>query len=163
MDSFLIVKIMNLSSLNQSNRKNKKKRLGRGQGSGKGGTCTRGHKGAKSRSGNSRKLGFEGGQMPLHRRIPKVGFKKTYIKKSTVINIDFLQYLVDQGRIKEGKNVSKNVLLDYGIIGKNDFIKILGRGELNVRLTISAHKFSHKAGTAIKRSGGKIITIYDSV
>jgi large subunit ribosomal protein L15 len=134
---------MNLSSLNQSNRKNKKKRLGRGQGSGKGGTCTRGHKGAKSRSGNSRKLGFEGGQMPLHRRIPKVGFKKTSRKKSTVINIDFLQYLVDQGR-------------DYGIIVKNDLIKILGRGELNVRLTISAHKFSHKAVTAIKRSGGKI-------
>lgn len=139
---------MNLSSLNQSNRKNKKKRLGRGQGSGKGGTCTRGHKGAKSRSGNSRKLGFEGGQMPLQRRIPKVGFKKTYRKKSTVINIDFLQYLVDQGRI------SKNVLFV-----KNDLIKILGRGELNVRLTISAHKFSHKAGTAIKRSGGKIIPI----
>jgi large subunit ribosomal protein L15 len=154
---------MNLSSLNQSNRKNKKKRLGRGQGSGKGGTSTRGHKGAKSRSGNSRKLGFEGGQMPLHRRIPKVGFKKTSRKKSPVINIDFLQSLVYQGIIKEGKNVSKNVLFDYGIIGKNDLIKILGRGELNVRLTILAHKFSHKAGTAIKRSGGKIITMGNSV
>ena len=130
-----------------------RKRIGRGQGSGRGGTSTRGHKGAQSRSGYSRKPGFEGGQMPLYRRIPKFGFKslnKIYFK---VINLDDLQKLSEAKKLKE---VTPEVFRDNGLAGKKDSIKILGRGELNVKLAVTAHKFSKTAQEAIEKAGGSI-------
>lgn len=130
-----------------------RKRVGRGQGSGRGGTSTRGHKGAQSRSGYSRKAGFEGGQMPLYRRIPKFGFKnlnKVYYK---VINLDDLQKLSEAKKLKE---ITPEVLRDNGLAGKKDEIKVLGRGELKAKLTITAHKFSKTAQEAIEKAGGSI-------
>ncbi len=130
-----------------------RKRVGRGQGSGRGGTSTRGHKGAQSRSGYSRKAGFEGGQMPLYRRIPKFGFKnlnKIYYK---VINLDDLQKLSEAKKLKE---ITPEILRDNGLAGKKDEIKILGRGELKAKLTVTAHKFSKTAQEAIEKAGGSI-------
>ena len=127
---------MNLNSLAPSKgsiRKNSK-RLGRGQGSGKGGTSTRGHKGAKSRSGYSKKLGFEGGQMPLQRRIPKFGFKNINRKNYNVINLDSIQDLIDNKKIK--KDLTKENLVQFGLISKKDLIKVLGRGELKSGIKI---------------------------
>ena len=122
---------MELSNLSPSKGSvtTKKKRLGRGQGSGKGGTATRGHKGAKSRSGYSKKLGFEGGQMPLQRRIPKFGFKNINRVEYQPVNLNALQLLVDNKKIKKG-TVNINVLIENGLVGKNDLVKILGSGEL---------------------------------
>ena len=108
------------------------KRIGRGEGSGKGGTSTRGHKGAKSRSGYSRKVGFEGGQMPLQRRVPKFGFNNINRKEYQGVNLDTLQKLVDDGKIKD--TVTLEVLVENGVTGKNDLVKILGRGELKAKL-----------------------------
>ena len=137
--------------------KNGGKRIGRGQGSGKGGTATRGHKGAKSRSGYSKKIGFEGGQMPLQRRVPKFGFKNINRKEYTGINIDVLQAMVDNGRIKDAVNL--DVLIENGLAGKNDLVKILGRGELKAKLNITAHKFTASAKEAIEKAGGEVVTL----
>ncbi|MGB5323153.1 50S ribosomal protein L15 [Lutimonas sp.] len=133
------------------------KRIGRGEGSGKGGTATRGHKGQKSRSGYSRKVGFEGGQMPLQRRVPKFGFKNINRKEYQGINLDTLQQLVDDGKIKD--TVSLETLMQNGLVGKNDLVKILGRGELKAKLNISVHKFTASAKTAIEKAGGEAVTI----
>lgn len=129
----------------------KRKRIGRGQGSGRGGTSTRGHKGAKSRSGYKQKLGFEGGQMPLYRRIPKGGFKNINRKEYLGINLDALQKLADEKNITE---FDLNVLIDNGMAQKNDLIKILGRGELKTKIEVKAHAFSKTAQEAIEQQGG---------
>ncbi|BBA17302.1 50S ribosomal protein L15 [Blattabacterium cuenoti] len=136
-----------------------KLRLGRGQGSGKGGTCGRGHKGAKSRSGFSKKKGFEGGQMPLHKRIPKFGFKKNIKKKKiVVINLDTVQNCINKINKKQENNVvNKEFYLKNNLARKNDLIKILGRGELHNSLKVYAHKFSKKALSSIEKIGGKAI------
>lgn len=133
------------------------KRLGRGQGSGKGGTATKGHKGQKSRSGYSRKIGFEGGQMPLQRRVPKFGFKNINRKEFQGVNLDILQQLVEDGKIKD--TVSLEVLMKNGLVGKNDLVKILGRGELKAKLNITVHKFTATAKAAIEKAGGEAVTI----
>ncbi|WP_103327537.1 50S ribosomal protein L15 [Bacteroidetes bacterium endosymbiont of Geopemphigus sp.] len=134
-----------------------RKRLGRGQASGKGGTSTRGHKGAKSRSGNSAKLGFEGGQMPLQRRVPKFGFKNIHRKSYTSVNIDVLQALAEKGKIQNEVNLE--ILQKSGLVSNNDLVKILGRGKLTSKLKISAHKFSKAATKAIQKAGGEIISL----
>tara|TARA_B100000242_G_C43035728_1_gene482869 strand:- start:223 stop:678 length:456 start_codon:yes stop_codon:yes gene_type:complete len=148
---------MELSNLSPSKGSvsNKKKRLGRGQGSGKGGTATRGHKGAKSRSGYSKKLGFEGGQMPLQRRIPKFGFKNINRVEYQPVNLNALQLLVDNKKIKKG-TIDFNVLFENGLVGKNDLVKILGSGELKTALKVEAHKFSKSAKEQIEKSGGEV-------
>jgi large subunit ribosomal protein L15 len=138
--------------------KSKKKRIGRGQGSGKGGTATRGHKGAKSRSGYSRKLGFEGGQMPLQRRIPKFGFKNINRVEYQPVNLDALQSLVDNKKVKK-KTIDINTLIENRLVGKNDLVKILGRGDLSSPIKVEAHKFSETAKNAIEKAGGEIKTI----
>ncbi|MFP2996155.1 50S ribosomal protein L15 [Spongiivirga sp. MCCC 1A20706] len=137
--------------------KNSGKRVGRGQGSGKGGTATRGHKGAKSRSGYSRKIGFEGGQMPLQRRVPKFGFTNINRKEYTGINLDRLQEMVDAGRIKDVVNM--DVLVENRLASKNDLVKILGRGELKASLKITVHKFTATAKAAIEKAGGEAVTL----
>ena len=148
---------MELSNLSPSKGSvtTKKKRLGRGQGSGKGGTATRGHKGAKSRSGYSKKLGFEGGQMPLQRRIPKFGFKNINRVEYQPVNLNALQLLVDNKKIKKG-TININVLIENGLVGKNDLVKILGSGELKTALRVEAHKFSKSAQSQIEKSGGEV-------
>ena len=133
------------------------KRVGRGEGSGKGGTATRGHKGAKSRSGYSRKIGFEGGQMPLQRRVPKFGFTNINRKDYQGINLDTLQEFVDNGRIKD--TVDMQVLVENGLARKNELVKILGRGELKATLKISVHKFTASAKEAIEAAGGEVVTL----
>ena len=135
----------------------KGKRVGRGQGSGKGGTATRGHKGAKSRSGYSKKLGFEGGQMPLQRRVPKFGFTNINRKEYQGINLDTLQKLVDDKKVKD--TVTLEDLVTLRLAHKNDLVKILGRGELKATLKISAHKFTATAQKAIEAAGGEAITL----
>ncbi|MFA0962600.1 50S ribosomal protein L15 [Roseivirga sp. BDSF3-8] len=129
-----------------------KKRIGRGQGSGRGGTSTRGHKGAKSRSGYSQKLGFEGGQMPLQRRIPKFGFNNPNRVEYKAINLDTLQQILDSENVEK---VDFEFLRNHGYAGKNDLIKILGRGELKGKVEVEAHAFSASAIEAIEKAGGK--------
>ncbi|MGF1638967.1 MAG: 50S ribosomal protein L15 [Cyclobacteriaceae bacterium] len=127
------------------------KRLGRGTGSGKGGTSTRGHKGAKSRSGYSRKLGFEGGQMPLQRRVPKFGFKNRNRVEYKAVNLDILQTLIE----KTGESsITIDLLIQNGLVGKNDLVKILSRGELKSKVDVSAHAFSAKTIELIEKLGG---------
>ena len=133
------------------------KRVGRGEGSGKGGTATRGHKGAKSRSGYSKKIGFEGGQMPLQRRVPKFGFKNINRKEYRGINLGKLQELVDNGTIK--KEVTFDTLVENGLAHKNDLVKILGDGELKASLKVSVHKFTASAKAAIESAGGEAISL----
>ncbi|KQC31253.1 50S ribosomal protein L15 [Flagellimonas eckloniae] len=133
------------------------KRLGRGQASGKGGTAARGHKGAKSRSGYSKKIGFEGGQMPLQRRVPKFGFKNINRKEYQGINLGKLQELVDNGTLK--KEVTLDILVENRLAGKNDLVKILGDGELKAPLKISVHKFTASAKAAIEAAGGEAISL----
>ncbi len=133
------------------------KRLGRGEGSGKGGTAARGHKGAKSRSGYSKKIGFEGGQMPLQRRVPKFGFKNINRKEYTGINLDTLQELAAAKKITE--EVSMETIVKLRLAGKNDLVKILGRGTLEAPLKVSAHKFTATAKAAIEAAGGEAITL----
>lgn len=128
-----------------------KKRLGRGQGSGTGGTASRGHKGAQSRSGYSKKVGFEGGQMPLQRRVPKFGFKNINRKEYKAINLSVLQYLADK---KQVKDIDINTLIEAGLISKNDLVKILGNGKLDAKLNVKAHAFSAKAKELIEASQG---------
>ncbi len=133
------------------------KRIARGEGSGKGGTATRGHKGAKSRSGYSRKIGFEGGQMPLQRRVPKFGFKNINRKEYAGVNLDKLQELVDNKKITDTVNLE--ILVANGIVGKNDLVKILGRGELKAKLNITVHKFTATAKAAIEAAGGEAVAL----
>ena len=146
----------NLKPAEGSVKKNNK-RLGRGEGSGKGGTASRGHKGAKSRSGYSKKLGFEGGQMPLQRRVPKFGFKNINRKEYKVINIDTIQKLVESKKIK--KKISFEEFIQYRLARKSDLVKILGRGKIDISLKISAHKFTSSAKKAIEKAGGEAIVI----
>ena len=150
---------MDLSNLKpaEGSVKNQGKRIGRGQGSGKGGTATRGHKGAKSRSGYSKKLGFEGGQMPLQRRVPKFGFTNINRVEYQGINLDTLQQLVDEKKVKG--SVDFETLMTLGKAGKNDLVKILGRGELKAKLTVTAHKFTATTKAAIEAAGGEAVTL----
>ena len=148
--------LSNLKPAKGSINKNSK-RIGRGQGSGKGGTSTRGHKGAKSRSGYSKKLGFEGGQMPLQRRIPKFGFKNINRVEYQGINLDTIQTLIDNKKIKSKLDFESMVKLR--LVRKNELVKILGRGKLKVKLKISAHKFSNSAKNAIESLGGEAISL----
>jgi large subunit ribosomal protein L15 len=149
---------MNLSNLKPAAGSVKnKKRIARGQGSGHGGTATRGHKGQKSRSGYSRKIGFEGGQMPLQRRVPKFGFKNINRIEYKGINLDTLQTLVDNKKIKDEVNIE--VLIANGLMRKNDLVKILGRGALKAKLNISAHKFTATAKAAIEAVDGTATTL----
>ena len=133
------------------------KRVGRGQGSGKGGTATRGHKGAKSRSGYSRKVGFEGGQMPLQRRVPKFGFTNINRKEYVGVNLHKLQELVDNNKIKD--TITLDVLVENRLARKNDLVKILGSGELKAKLNVTVHKFTATAKAAIENAGGKAETV----
>jgi len=133
------------------------KTVGRGQGSGKGGTATRGHKGAKSRSGYSKKIGFEGGQMPLQRRVPKFGFTNINRKEYRGINLDTLQGLVENGAVK--KELTFDQMVEMRLARKNDLVKIMGRGELKAPLKISAHKFTASAKAAIEAAGGEAISL----
>jgi large subunit ribosomal protein L15 len=126
-------------------------RRGRGQGSGGGGTATQGHKGAQSRSGNKKKRGFEGGQMPLQRRVPKFGFKNVNRIEHKGVNLDIIQKIVDSKNITE---ITKEVLIQNGVAQKNDLIKIMGRGELKSKVTISVHAFTAAAKAAIEAKGG---------
>lgn len=143
---------MDLSNLKQVKGSTKnKKRIGRGQGSGKGGTSTKGHKGAQSRSGYKRKRGFEGGQMPLFRRVPKFGFKNINRKEYRGVNIDTLQKLADEKKIT---TINIEVLIENGLASKDDLIKILGRGELKSKLEVTAHSFSASAISAIEAQNG---------
>jgi large subunit ribosomal protein L15 len=148
---------MNLSNLKPaagSTRNNK--RLGRGEGSGGGGTATRGHKGAKSRSGYSRKSGFEGGQMPLQRRVPKFGFTNINRVEFKGINLDVLQGLLEKGTVT---SMDQAYFVEAGLVSKNAKIKILGRGELTTALEVHAHAFSKSAVEAIEKAGGKVVTL----
>jgi len=129
-----------------------RKRVGRGQGSGHGGTSTRGHKGAKSRSGYKSKIGFEGGQMPLQRRVPKFGFKNINRVEYKAINLDTLQIIIDKTK---AKSIDPSIIIENGLANKKDLIKILGRGELKSKINISAHGFSAKAKSSIEDLGGK--------
>ncbi|GAA0188397.1 50S ribosomal protein L15 [Fulvivirga kasyanovii] len=130
-----------------------RKRVGRGQGSGKGGTSTRGHKGAKSRSGYSKKIGFEGGQMPLQRRVPKFGFTNPNRVEYKAINLDSIQKLVDETKATA---VDVKLIVENGLAAKKDLIKILGKGELKSKVDVTAHAFSASASKAIEAAGGKV-------
>lgn len=132
---------------------NSTKRIGRGQGSGRGGTSTKGHKGAQSRSGYSHKFGFEGGQMPLQRRVPKFGFKNRFRVEFKGINLDTLQLLSEK---LNSDKIDIQTLIDNGVARKKDMIKILGRGELSKKLDVTAHAFSATAVEAIEKTGGSI-------
>jgi large subunit ribosomal protein L15 len=150
---------MNLSNLQpaEGSTHNQNKRVGRGEGSGKGGTAARGHKGAKSRSGYSKKIGFEGGQMPLQRRVPKFGFKNIKRVEYQGINLDTLQSLVDNGIVTD--TVDFTVIVANRLATKNEVVKILGRGELKAKLKVTAHKFTATAKAAIEAAGGEAVTI----
>jgi large subunit ribosomal protein L15 len=148
---------MNLSNLKPAKGSTHKvKRVGRGQGSGRGGTSTRGHKGAQSRSGYSRKFGFEGGQMPIQRRLPKYGFTNINRIEYKPVNVSTLQELVD----KRGVTViNVETLIEAGLISKNDRVKILGNGELSSTLEVTAHAFSKSAVAIIEAKQGKAIKL----
>ena len=133
-----------------------KKRVGRGSGSGRGGTSTRGHKGAKSRSGYKRKRGFEGGQMPLQRRVPKYGFKNINRVEYQGINLDTLQLLAEKNKINTFAAAN---FVELGLAGKNDLVKILGRGELKTKIEVTANAFTASAKKAIEDNGGKAIVL----
>jgi large subunit ribosomal protein L15 len=150
---------MNLSNLQPAEgaTHNQNKRLGRGEGSGKGGTASRGHKGAKSRSGYSKKIGFEGGQMPLQRRVPKFGFTNINRKNYEGVNLDTIQALVDNGIITD--TVDMSVFVTNRLATKNEIVKILGRGELKAKLKVTAHKFTATAKAAIEAAGGEAVTL----
>jgi large subunit ribosomal protein L15 len=134
----------------------KEKRIGRGTGSGHGGTSTRGHKGAKSRSGYSKKIGFEGGQMPLQRRLPKFGFKNPFRKEYKAINIDVLQTLADKHNLT---SIDVQTFIEAGLIAKKDLVKILGNGTLTSKLEVKAHAFSKKAVEAIEAVQGTAVKL----
>ncbi len=148
---------MNLNNLKPATGSTKsRKRIGRGTGSGRGGTSTRGHKGAGSRSGTSTKVGFEGGQMPLQRRVPKVGFKNPNRVEYVGINLDALQSLTEQYSLSV---IDFDTLKEHGLASKNDLVKILGRGELKAKVEVKAHAFSATAQKAIEAAGGTIVKL----
>ena len=148
---------MNLGNLKPAEGATKsRKRIGRGTGSGRGGTSTRGHKGAGSRSGTSTKVGFEGGQMPLQRRIPKVGFKNNNRVEYVGINLDVLQKLTEQYSVS---TIDFDTFKEHGLVSKNDLVKILGRGELKAKVEVKAHAFSATAQKAIEAAGGSIVKL----
>lgn len=133
-----------------------RKRVGRGQGSGRGGTSTKGHKGAKSRSGYKSKPGFEGGQMPLQRRVPKFGFKNYNRVEYKPVNLDAIQELAE----KTGQStITFELMLKNGIVGSKDLVKVLGRGEISSKVEVSAHKFSNSAKAAIEAAGGSTVEL----
>ena len=148
---------MNLSNLKPAEGSTKnRKRIGRGTGSGRGGTSTRGHKGAGSRSGTSTKVGFEGGQMPLQRRVPKVGFKNPNRVEYVGVNLDVLQALTEKYTLT---SVDFDTLKEHGLVSKNGLVKILGRGELKAKLEVTAHAFTATAQKAIEAAGGTIVKL----
>lgn len=148
---------MNLSNLKPAEGSTKtRKRIGRGSGSGLGGTSTRGHKGAKSRSGYSKKIGFEGGQMPLQRRLPKFGFKNINRVEYKAINIDVLQALATEKKLEK---IDVDTLIEAGFISKKQLVKILGKGELTAKLEVVAHAFSKTAEAAIVAAGGTVVKL----
>jgi large subunit ribosomal protein L15 len=143
---------MNLSNLKPANGSVKeRKRVGRGQGSGRGGTSTRGHKGQQSRSGYSRKVGFEGGQMPLQRVVPKFGFKNRNRVEYKAVNLDVLQNIAEKTNLTD---INLQTFIDAGITSKNDKVKILGNGELTLKLNVKANAFSKSAKDAIEKLSG---------
>ncbi len=148
---------MDLSNLKPAEGSTKtRKRIGRGPGSGLGGTSTRGHKGAKSRSGYSRKIGFEGGQMPLQRRVPKFGFKNINRVEYKAINIDVLQALAESQNLEK---INIDTLVAAGFISSKQLVKILGKGTLTAKLEVSAHAFSKTAEAAIVAAGGTVVKL----
>ncbi|MDL2319953.1 50S ribosomal protein L15 [Alistipes sp. OttesenSCG-928-B03] len=148
---------MNLNNLKPAKGStHSEKRIGRGQGSGHGGTSTRGHKGAQSRSGYSRKLGFEGGQMPLQRRLPKFGFTNLKRVEYKPINLSTIEKLAEKRKLDK---ITLDTLIDAGFVSKNDKVKILGNGKLTKGVEVSAHAFSKKAEEAIEAQGGKAIKL----
>ena len=148
---------MNLNSLRPAEGSIKtRKRIGRGPGSGLGGTSTRGHKGAKSRSGYSKKIGFEGGQMPLQRRVPKFGFKNINRVEYKAINLDVIQALAD---VKQLTKVGINELVEAGYISSNQLVKVLGNGSLTTKLDVEANAFSKSAVAAIEAVGGNAVKL----
>ncbi|NSW93234.1 MAG: 50S ribosomal protein L15 [Bacteroidales bacterium] len=148
---------MDLSNLKPAKGSVKRsKRLGRGQGSGKGGTSTRGHKGAQQRSGYNKKIGFEGGQMPLQRRLPKFGFNNINRTEYKAINLETLQRLAENGNLEK---IDLGVLISAGLVSKNAKVKILGKGSLERKLEVHAHAFSQSAVKAIEAQNGTIVKI----
>ena len=148
---------MDLSSLKPAaGSTHREKRIGRGQGSGKGGTSTRGHKGAKSRSGYKSKIGFEGGQMPLQRRVPKFGFKNINRVEYKAINVGMLQALAERDNLTV---IDREVLIQAGLMSKNDLLKVLGDGALTTKLEVKANAFSAKAVAAIEAVGGTVVKL----
>ncbi len=148
---------MDLSSLRPAcGSTHHEKRIGRGQGSGKGGTSTRGHKGAKARSGYHTKIGFEGGQMPLQRRVPKFGFKNINRVAYKAINVSMLQELAERDNLTA---IDKDVLIKAGLISKNALLKVLGDGVLKAKLEVKADAFSEKAKAAIEAAGGSVVVL----
>ncbi|MBS1352309.1 MAG: 50S ribosomal protein L15 [Coprobacter sp.] len=148
---------MNLSNLKPAEGSTKsKKRIGRGPGSGLGGTSTRGHKGAKSRSGYKKKIGFEGGQMPLQRRLPKFGFKNINRVEYKAINLDTLQVLAESKKIEK---IDIAALIDAGFVSNKQLVKILGKGTLTVKIDVEAHAFSKSAEAAITALGGTVVKL----
>ncbi|MBE37398.1 MAG: 50S ribosomal protein L15 [Flavobacteriales bacterium] len=135
----------------------KRKRIGRGQGSGRGGTSTRGHKGQKSRSGYSRKKGFEGGQMPLQRRVPKFGFTNPNRKVFQPLNLGDIQKLHETNQIQESLDI--DLMIKLGLIKKNELVKILSKGNYNIKLNITAHQFSNSAKDLIEKNGGTVVIL----
>ncbi|MFB6343620.1 50S ribosomal protein L15 [Saccharicrinis sp. FJH2] len=148
---------MDLSNLKPANGSTKsRKRIGRGQGSGHGGTSTRGHKGAKSRSGYSKKIGFEGGQMPLQRRVPKFGFKNINRVEYKSINVNTLQALAEAKKLDK---IDIQALQEAGLVSKNDLVKILGNGAISLKVEVTAHAFSKKAVELIEAAGGTVVKL----
>ena len=148
---------MNLSNLKPAEGSTKsKKRIGRGPGSGLGGTSTRGHKGAKSRSGYKKKIGFEGGQMPLQRRLPKFGLKNINRVEYKAINLDTLQALAESKKIEK---IDIAALIDAGFVSNKQLVKILGKGTLTVKIDVEAHAFSKSAEAAITALGGTVVKL----
>jgi large subunit ribosomal protein L15 len=148
---------MDLTNLKPAKGSVKKgKRLGRGQGSGRGGTSTRGHKGAKSRSGYHKKVGFEGGQMPLQRRVPKFGFKNINRKEYKGLNLSTLQTLAENNNLEK---IDRETLINAGLVSKNALIKILGKGTLERKLEVHAHAFSKTAAAAIEARQGTVVKL----
>ncbi|MBQ8422870.1 MAG: 50S ribosomal protein L15 [Coprobacter sp.] len=148
---------MNLSNLKPAEGSTKtRKRIGRGPGSGLGGTSTRGHKGAKSRSGYKKKIGFEGGQMPLQRRLPKFGFKNINRVEYKAINLDLVQALAESKKLER---VDIAALIDAGYVSNKQLVKILGKGTLTVKVEVEAHAFSKSAEAAIVAAGGTVVKL----
>jgi large subunit ribosomal protein L15 len=148
---------MDLSKLTPAKGSTKsKKRIGRGQGSGKGGTATKGHKGQKARAGASIPAWFEGGQMPLQRRVPKFGFKNPFRVEYAPVNVSRLAELVDGGHLDAGQTITPAVLFALGLVGKKDRVKVLGNGEISSAITVEAHAFSRSAQEKIEAAGGTV-------